>query len=133
LRFTESTVGTWQINASPMSSMALDAAGGRVRGAWESAGQVYFSVLGDRGAHSPSAPPGELAGRKHPRLATAPNGDTLLVWTEGTAWARGGSLAWRLFDANGRPNADVAGAAAGVPAWSFAAVAPTPTGFVVIY
>lgn len=132
-RFTESTVGTWQINACPMSSMAIDASGGRVRGAWESAGQVYFSVLGDRGAVSPSAAPGEPAGRKHPRLATAATGDTLLVWTEGTAWARGGSLAWRLFDADGRPSADVAGAAPAVPAWSFAAVAATPTGFVVIY
>jgi hypothetical protein len=27
----------------------------------------------------------------------------LLVWTEGTGWQRGGSLAWQLFDANGQP------------------------------
>ena len=25
-------------------------------------------------------------GHKHPRIAIAPNGDTLLVWTEGTGW-----------------------------------------------
>ena len=74
------------------------------------------------------------------RIASIPDwqrprpGDTLIVWTEGTAWARGGSLGWQLCDRAGRPVAGKAGTTAGVPAWSFGAVAATRAGgFTVLY
>lgn len=78
------------------------------------------------------SPPGEGKGRKHPRLAIASNGETLMAWTEGTGWQRGGSLAWQLFDSNGKALGEMH-VQAGVPAWSFGAVAPKPDGFVVLY
>ena len=81
---------------------------------------------------APVSAPGEGKGRKHPRIAIAPNGEMLMVWTEGTGWQRGGSVAWQLFDANGTAIAE-GHTQAGSPAWSFAAVAAKPTGFVVIY
>jgi len=60
-------------------------------------------------------------------------GQILVVWTEGTAWARGGSLAWRLFGPNGRPLTE-SGASRGLPAWSFGAAAAQPDGtFIVFY
>ena len=56
-----------------------------------------------------------------------------MVWTEGTAWNKGGSLAWQLYDAAGQPSGQ-AGARPGVPTWSVGAVAPRLAGgFVVFY
>ena len=60
-------------------------------------------------------------------------GVVLLLWTDGTAWARGGSLAWQAFGQDGRPT-DVKGTRAGLPVWSFGATIPRPDGgFTVLY
>jgi len=45
-----------------------------------------------------------------------------MIWTEGTGWQRGGSLAWQLFNPEGKPLGEK-GTVLGVPAWSFAAAA----------
>ncbi len=134
---------TWNINACPMSSMSLaegaGAAAGKIAGAWETGGQVYFENLTGSNsppAGAPGAPPvsapGEGKNRKHPRLAIAANGQMLMVWTEGTGWQRGGSLAWQLYDPAGKPIGETA-TRPGIPAWSFAAVAAGPRGFVIVY
>ena len=66
--FAGSRVQPWSINACPMTSMSLAAAGGRVMAAWETAGQVYWGVVDANGAVSaPAAAPGAGEGRKHPR------------------------------------------------------------------
>jgi hypothetical protein len=122
----------WEINACPMSSMAFAEAGGKVQGSWETGGQVYFADLTTENALPVSAPE-EGKGRKHPRIAIAPGGETLMVWTEGTGWARGGSLAWQLYDSNGKVMMGEKGTKAGVPTWSFGAVVPKAGGFVVLY
>jgi hypothetical protein len=133
--FRGSEVQPWEIGACPMTSMAIAAAGSRVAGAWETAGQVYFGDVDVSAATvaAPIAAPGAADARKHPRLAIGTRGDTLFVWTEGTAWARGGALAWRVFDAAGRPT-ERSGRASGVPVWSFgAATARRDGGFTVLY
>jgi hypothetical protein len=57
----------------------------------------------------------------------------MLVWTEGTGWKKGGSLAWQLYDSNGKPVGEV-GQAPGVAVWSFAAVIAGKDGvFTIIY
>jgi len=122
---------TWEINACPMSSMAFAEAAGKVAGAWETAGQVYFADLTKAGA-TPVSAPDEGKDRKHPRIAISSGGETLMVWTEGTAWARGGSLAWQLYDHEGKALGDL-GTRKGVPAWSFGCVVATYGGFIVIY
>src|SRR5437763_1771887 len=92
-------------------------------------GSLHRTTMADR--FQPRAP-GEGKGRKHPRLAIAANGETLMTWTEGTGWARGGSLAWQVFDARGTP---VGGKhlESGLPAWSFGTAVPTRTGFLIVY
>jgi hypothetical protein len=133
--FRGSKVQPWNIGACPMTSMAIAAAGPRAAGAWETAGQVYFGDVDVDAAtiSNAVAAPGPGDARKHPRLAIGARGDTLFVWTEGTAWARGGALAWRVFDAAGQPT-ERGGRASGVPAWSFAAaVARRDGGFTVLY
>lgn len=57
----------------------------------------------------------------------------LLASTEGTGWAKGGSVAWQLYDNEGRTIGEN-GRAAGVPVWSLPAAHAKPDGsFVVIY
>ena len=133
--FIGSKVQPWEIGACPMTSMSLASSGSRILGAWETAGQVYFGATDAKGPRieSPIAAPGEAGTRKHPRLAANPKGEVLFAWTEGTAWARGGSVAWHVFDAAGRAM-DVKGQAPGVPVWSFAAPVARPDGgFVMLY
>jgi hypothetical protein len=133
--FRGSRVQPWEIGACPMTSMSIAAAGSRVFGAWETAGQVYFGEVDPKAASIPTpiAAPGDAATRKHPRLATNANGDVLFVWTEGTAWSRGGSLAWQVFDRSGRAT-DIKGTAQGVPVWSFAApIARSDGRFTIVY
>ncbi len=129
--FTGRKLDTWNINACPMSSMDFAEASGTVAGAWETGGQVYFEDLTKVGA-TPVSAPGQGKGRKHPRIAMAPNGGLLMAWTEGTGWQRGGSLAWQLFDAGGKPTGETH-IRPDVPVWSFGAAAATPAGFVIVY
>ena len=133
--FSGSQVQAWNIGACPMTSMSFTASGPKVLAAWETAGQVSFGAVDGHpaGVATPIAAPGEASTRKHPRLAATATGKTLFVWTEGTAWARGGSVAWQAYDRAGRP-IGATGVAPGVPVWSFAAPVARPDGrFVVIY
>jgi hypothetical protein len=122
---------TWDINACPMSGMGFAEGAGGVVGTWETGGQVYFEELTKANA-APVSAPGEGKDRKHPRVAIAPDGNILMVWTEGTGWQRGGSLAWQEFDDKGKPGIEH-GTAPGVPTWSFGAVVAKPGGFVIVY
>lgn len=117
----------WDINACPMSSMDIAENDRETACAWETGGQIYWLRLPRTGsiAAAPTAAPGQGMGRKHPRIALAPSGEMLLVWTEGTGWQKGGSLAWQLFDREGAP-IGVKNQLAGIPVWSFAAAVTMP-------
>jgi hypothetical protein len=108
-----------------MSSMTLRATPRGVVAAWETAGQVYWG--------SKVAPPGDGKGRKHALLARNGCGETILVWTEGTGWKKGGSPAWQVYDREGR-SAPEKGSMPGVPVASYAAVwARGDGGFTIVY
>lgn len=130
-RFEGRKLHEWDINACPMSSMAFANGAGRLLGAWETAGQVYLEDLTQSNA-VPIAAPGEGKTRKHPRLAIAPNGDSMMIWAQGAGWQHSGSLAWQLFDRSGKPAGETQ-IAAKLPDWSFGAVVTTPSGFAVLY
>jgi hypothetical protein len=130
-RFEARELHPWNINACPMTSMDFAEGAGKVEGAWETGGQVFFENL-----TAPNNPPigagGEAKGRKHPRIAIAPNGDTLMAWAEATGWGRGGSLSWQVFDRDGKSCSEIS-KVQGLPAFSFGAVIAAKTGFVVLY
>lgn len=133
--FSDAVLQDWTLGACPLSTFALaDAPNGAVA-AWETAGQVQFVRL-DADGRPTSAPveaPGTSRTRKHPALAANAQGDVALAWTENMAWARGGSVAWQVFDAAGRPTA-AHGRRDGVPAWSLVAVYARPDGgFTILY
>jgi hypothetical protein len=131
--FAGSLVQRWEINACPMSSMSFAEQAGTTFATWETGGQVYYGKVSGSAIKQPIAAPGEGKGRKHPRIAVNGRGEILLAWTEGTAWQRGGSLAWQVFDALGKPIGEK-GATPGVPTWSFgAATARADGGFTIFY
>lgn len=125
----------WKLDTCPMSTTTLAEGSGRVLAAWETSGQVYYASI-NSAASEPGKPvpaPGEGKGRKHPVVATNAAGETILVWTEGMGWKKGGSLAWQVFDRDGKPTAE-RGTADGVPVWSLpAVVASSGSGFTIIY
>jgi hypothetical protein len=125
----------WETSSCPMSSMAFAEGPSGVIAAWETAGEVRFAhVSADAPSASPAiGPAGDARNRKHPRLAVNGAGQILLLWTEGTAWARGGSIAWQVFGPHGEALAD-SGRRTDLPAWSFGAAAAHADGtFTVFY
>jgi hypothetical protein len=133
--FRSDDLHRWNVGTCPMSSFALAEDGAGVLAAWETNGQVYFARI-DPASGKPSTPqgaPGEGRGRKHPVVAGNAGGEAVLVWTEGMGWNRGGSVAWQVFDREGRPAGET-GRAGGVPTWSLVAVFARPDGgFTVVY
>ncbi|PAW88542.1 MAG: hypothetical protein B9S33_04520 [Pedosphaera sp. Tous-C6FEB] len=133
-RFTSTTLHRWRLGQCPMSSEFLTAAGGKMLAAWETDGPVQFASLGAPVSNVPVAQrPATVAKGKHPVLAVNASGQTLLVWTEGTAWQRGGALAWQVFGPDGRTVGEPQ-RRDGVPVWSLAAAVAEPDGgFTILY
>lgn len=125
---------TWELNACPMSTFALEQSGSGLGAAWETEQQIYYSRLDPKThAFSPPLAMEGPAGRKHPSIATNAAGVTLVAWTEGTAWARGGTLAWEALDKDRRRLAAQSNAAP-VPVWGLVAAAAWRDGsFVVLH
>jgi hypothetical protein len=133
--FRTVAVAPWELNACPMSTAYLSEGAERVLAAWEKAGEVYFDEINPSSfTLSPSiAAPGDSTNRKNPAVAASLNGQMLLVWTEGTGWAKGGSLAWQLFDAGRKPTG-AQGTAPGVPVWGLPSVFADHQGnFTIVY
>ncbi len=130
-------VDRWTLTSCPMSSATMTNAQQpkMAKMAWENNGQVYYASLDSKQMQEtpPIAALGGTGKRKHPAIAVNPRGETILVWTEGTGWKRGGSLAWQVFDREGKPTSEK-GAADGVPVWGLATVVAFPSGeFTIIY
>jgi hypothetical protein len=108
-------------------------AGREIAAAWETAQQVYSAMLDpSTGAvRGLAAAPGS-GSRKHPSIAVNAAGDRLLAWTEGTAWKRGGTFAWRLTTAAGSELGSSADAGP-VPVWGLVSALAMPDGSFVIF
>ena len=118
-----------------MSTFSLAQTSDAIVASWETDGQVHFAKIGDSVPQkivSPSMPFGEARKRRHPSLAVNARGQILLVWSEGTAWQKGGSLAWQLYESDGRSIAT--GRSEGVPIWGLSAAFAGPDGtFTIVY
>jgi hypothetical protein len=133
--FQNALVSPWPALKCPMSSESFTEGPLGVYAAWETDGQVSWALLdaGNERAVRTVSPAGTPSGRKHPSLAVNKDGRVLFVWTEGTGWQKGGSLAWQEFDKNGKATS-VRGRQPGIAVWSFAAAVALPDGrFAVIY
>ena len=118
----------WELPACPMTTFALATAPGGIIAAWETAQQIYSAVLDpDRRAISAVTAMTGTGVRKHPSVAINAAGDRLIAWTEGTAWARGGTVAWELRNQKGERVTSGANAGA-VPVWGLVSAIPRPDG-----
>ena len=126
-------VHPWDLDACPMTTYALAETAGGLTAAWETAQQIYSADF-DPAAGKVSAPiaiPGQ-GSRKHPSVAVNALGDRLLAWTEGTAWKRGGTMAWRLTDRTGNEKAIERNAGV-VPAWGLVSAVAMPDNSFVVF
>lgn len=126
--FQHRDVGRWAINACPMSSFSAISDGKHTRGAWEAEGKVFTAPLdGQSDALAVSE-----SNTRHPALAISAKGETLVSWSIGTGWQRGGQLGWQVLDTAGKPTAE-RGTKPGVPVWGFTAAYAEGERFVVMY
>ncbi|MEX2671421.1 MAG: sialidase family protein [Phycisphaeraceae bacterium] len=133
---TSTRADRWHLDACPMSTLDLLHDSNQTWLAWETEQQVYVARFDHDGKMigEPVSPPGEPDGRKHPRLALDAEGRILLVWTEGTGWARGGSVGWQVYDSSLQPIHEAQGRVDDLPAWSFATPFVRPDGeFEIVY
>lgn len=133
-RFTRTTLHRWRLSQCPMSSEFMMEGRGTLLAAWETDGAVQYAALRlpELDTLAPIRPTTTAKG-KHPVLAVNPAGETLLVWTEGTGWQRGGSLVWQLFRPDGRPVGEPQ-RREGIPVWGLAAAVAEPDGsFTILY
>src|SRR5262249_24335936 len=124
----------WKVPICVMSSATLTEGKDRVWAGWETMEKVYFASIDPKTMRvsNPIAPPG-AGKRKHPFVVANADGDTLFVWTEGTGWAKGGAVAWQLYDKDGNATSEK-GRADGVPVWSLATAFTKSDGsFVIVY
>jgi len=131
--FRESFSHPWSVGMCPMSSANLTAADNGTWAAWEIAGRLQFARFPAADGKPQPRAFGALKGAKHPRVAVNRKGETLLVWTEGTGWQRGGSLAWQVLNAKGEATTEN-GRREGIPTWSYATSYARPDGdFVILH
>jgi hypothetical protein len=124
----------WVLESCPMSSASITPADHGAVAAWETAGQIFFTSIdpATKSIGKIQSPPGTTK-RRHPVAVTNAKGETLVAWTEGTAWAKGGSAVWQIFDSKGAPALEQS-RANDLPTWSLVTACATPDGnFVVIY
>jgi hypothetical protein len=135
LSFGGVNIHKWKLNACPMSSETFTEGPNSVFGAWETKEQVYFGRIDPRTLNMspPISAPGSARHRKHPTVATNAKGETILAWTEGTSWARGGDLAWQVFDRNGKPTKDKGHVVGAIPKWGYATVVTRKDGGFALY
>jgi hypothetical protein len=136
--FAGTDVAQWNIGACVMSAAAFLPTSAGLMAAWESEKRVYTGRIPPGGhevgtlAGAPGTAPDE-ENQKYPALATNPEGQIALVWTEHMAWNRGGQIAWQVYDKNLRPTG-AEGRADGIPKWGVPAVFSREDGsFVVMF
>lgn len=133
--FRGSNISKWDVGYCVMSTAAFTRGPAGIIGAWETANDIRFGVLNSKPWSVTEVIPPAATGtnRKYPALAQNREGATLLAWTEGMGWKRGGSLRWQVFDRSGTP-VGMAGKADGVPIWSLVAAWVRPDGgFTILY
>lgn len=124
----------WTAAQCPMSSATIAETKDSVLAAWETGNNVFFAKVDPTSMQvSPPVSPASSVPRKHPVAVANSEGEILLVWTEGTGWAKGGSIAWQFFNRDGTPQSEK-GRAPGLPVWSLPTAYAKPDGrFVVIF
>ncbi len=130
--FTAATLDRWRIGQCTMSSESFSENARGLIAAFESNGRVQLMQVPPFGGEMQRITPSSANRAKYPSVATNSKGETLVAWAEGTAWQKGGALAWQVFDAAGKPLSEASRAENGVGVWSLPATYARADGSFVI-
>jgi hypothetical protein len=126
-------VHPWEIQTCPMTTYALAETSDGLIAAWETAQQVYSAPLNPAtGTVGPVVALPGTGSRKHPAVAVNASGERVIAWTEGTAWNRGGTAAWRLTDRNGK-EIGISHDAGPVPVWGLVSAVALHDGSFIVF
>jgi hypothetical protein len=115
LDFQRRALDSWDLNQCPMSTARLSGFGGRSLAVWLSEGRIRLGRMGVTDSVRALSESGRKA--NHPVVVPLEGSGSLVVaWTEGTAWQRGGDLAWRTVGADASQDSPVQ-RLPGVPVW----------------
>ena len=130
LDFQRRTLDSWDLNQCPMSTARLSGFGGRSLAVWMSEGRIRLGRMGVTDSVRALSESGRKA--NHPVVVPLEGSGSLVVaWTEGTAWQRGGDLAWRTVGADASQDSPVQ-RLPGVPVWGSVAAWREADGHVTI-
>ena len=129
--FAGSSISPWTVGYCVMSTEAFATGSDGVLAAWETEKRVHFGHIAKEGIKISDAQVLDGNNQKYPSLVEK-RGFTLVSWTEGMGWKRGGSLHWLLLDRFGKQIGE-AGAVDGVPVWSLVASYARPDGTFVLF
>jgi hypothetical protein len=119
----------WNMPGCPMTTASLVPAGPSVTSAWVTEFQLRF---GGWKAAPEAGSSGAKAGQNHPRFASNAQGESVLIWTEGAMWGKGGELVVQTFNKGGKAASQPSRQS--LPLWSYGACASLPDGrFVVMF
>ncbi|MDH5399104.1 MAG: hypothetical protein OEX02_13215 [Cyclobacteriaceae bacterium] len=93
-------VDKWELDACPMSSINSTVNADALWLTWEKEGKIFYR--GKETGLPIHSPQSQGEGAKHSKIVKSDSGYTLVCWTEGTGWNRGGNLAWELTDPDGQ-------------------------------
>ena len=125
---------SWKINTCPMSTFAMTEGPNGIAAAWDTDGQIFTTTIKpDSTFTRPQPAPGLGRARKHPSVAVNAQGQTMLVWAEGTGWQRGGTLVWQVFDKDGKPTESSGRLDEGIPVWGLPTVVAIQDTFFLIH
>ena len=132
--FQSTLLSKWAIFKCPMSSATLTEAGGRILATTEKAGQVALNIIDPKSSKTTGLRiPDTGKAAKHPIAVGNKRGEFLLAWIEGSGWNRGGTIAWQIFDAQGKPTS-AKGRGQSSPTWSLLSAVARPNGdFLLFY
>src|SRR5207249_9889757 len=120
------------VGTCPLSSASISESSGEILAAAETHGRVFF-VRFDPKTGKVSSPVSPDTKAKHPVAIGNTRGEVLLAWAEGTGWGMGGSVAWQLYDREGKPTS-AKGHAEGLKVWSMPTAFVEPDGhFAIVY
>src|SRR6266568_6643929 len=114
----------WNVATCPMSSAFISETSGEILAAAETHGRVFFVRL-DPQTRKVSSPVSPETQAKHPVAIGNARGEVLLTWAEGAGWAKGGAVAWQIYDREGNPISPK-GRAEGLKPWSLATAFTEP-------
>lgn len=124
--FRTALLEPWKTPTCPMSTSSIAHGRSGLLLAWQGEHDISWARLagGKVGATVVAA---KVDGAKHPSIAESADGSVAVVWLEGVTWGKGGSLHWRIYGADGKPQGEP-GTQAGVPPWSIPSVVSTASG-----